>query len=124
MISDIRFMNIYSANLNLLVSFDALMAEKNVTRAARRLGLSQSAVSNALAQLREMFDDPLFTRTRYGIEPTRRAVELAPVIRGGLSQLDVALGRPSAFEPGTSDRSFVIATDDYVEYVVLPRLMK
>ncbi|CAN5881834.1 LysR family transcriptional regulator [soil metagenome] len=116
-------MNIASVNLNHLVAFDALLGERSVTRAARRLGVTQSAMSNALRQLRLMFDDPLFLRRSSGIEPTARALALAAPIRRGLAALDAALA-PAEFDPGTSERTFVIATSDYVELVLLPPLLR
>lgn len=66
-------MNIATVNLNLLLAFEALLEERNVSRAARRVGLSQPAMSNALARLREVFGDPLFLRTSRGMTATSRA---------------------------------------------------
>ena len=74
--------NLSSIDLNLLVAFDSLMAERNVTRAAERNGLTQPAVSKALNRLRYLFDDPLFVRRDRSMEPTARAIELAGPIRG------------------------------------------
>jgi DNA-binding transcriptional LysR family regulator len=114
--------NIASVNLNLLVALDALLAERHVTRAARRIGITQSAMSNALARLRVLFDDPLFLRSPRGIVPTPRALALGPLVRDGLSRLETALGEP-AFDPETEERTFVIAASDFVQLVVLPRLL-
>ncbi len=119
---DINFVNIAAVNLNLLVAFEALLAERNVTRAARRLGVTQSAVSNALRQLRVLFDDPLFLRRSTGVEPTPRALALAEPVRRGLAALGEALA-PPRFEPETASRTFVVATSDYVELVLLPSLL-
>lgn len=116
-------MNIGSVNLNLLVAFDALFQELSVTRAARRAGVTQPAMSNTLAQLRGLFGDALFVRHRTGLSPTARAKELATPIRNGLQQLQVALAGQS-FEPATSERRFVLATSDYVELVLLPALLR
>ena len=116
--SDIR-----AVNLNLLLAFDALIQEKNVTRAASTMGVTQSAMSNSLAQLRLLFEDPLFRRTPRGIEPTPRAIELSEPIRRGLGFLDRALTKRS-FEPRTETRSFVLAASDYVEFVLLPPLLR
>lgn len=116
-------MNINAINLNLLVAFDALFEELSVTRAARRAGVTQPAMSNTLAQLRELFDDALFVRHRTGLNPTARAKELAEPIRKGLSLLQAALAG-SSFEPATSERRFVIAASDYVELVLLPALLR
>lgn len=68
----IHDMNLQTVDLNLLLVFEALMEERGVTRAAKRVGLSQPAMSNALARLRRTFDDPLFVRTSEGMSPTRR----------------------------------------------------
>ena len=115
--------DIRAINLNLLAAFDALMQERNVTRAAGAMGVTQSAMSNSLAQLRLLFEDPLFRRTPRGIEPTPRALELSEPIRRGLGFLDRALTKRS-FDPRTESRTFVIATSDYVEFVLLPPLLR
>lgn len=109
-------------DLNLLLVFDALMQERNVTRAARRVFLSQPAMSNALKRLREMLDDPLLVRTAEGMQPTPRALALEAPIRQILRQLDQRLRTVPAFEPGDSERRFVIAMTDYGESLVLPAL--
>jgi DNA-binding transcriptional LysR family regulator len=116
-------MNIRGVNLNLLLAFDALFEELSVTRAARRAGVTQPAMSNTLSQLRALFGDALFVRHRTGLTPTARAKELAEPIRKGLQLLQGALTGPS-FEPTTSERRFVIATSDYVELVLLPALLR
>ena len=116
-------MNIAAADLNLLVAFDALLEERSVTRAARRIGLSQPAMSAALARLRALLEDPLFLRTGRGIEPTARALELAGPVRAGLEQLRRALEGEAAFEPGTSERAFRLAMTDYAEWLLLGPLM-
>ncbi len=115
--------DIRAVNLNLLAAFDALIQERNVTRAAGAMGVTQSAMSNSLAQLRVLFEDPLFRRTPRGIEPTPRALELAEPVRRGLGFLDRALTKRS-FEPRSESRTFVIATSDYVEFVLLPPLLR
>jgi len=116
-------MNIAAADLNLLVAFDALLEERSVTRAARRIGLSQPAMSAALGRLRAMLEDPLFQRTGRGVEPTPRALELAVPVRAGLAQLRRALEGDSAFEPGSSERTFRLAMTDYAEWLLLGPLM-
>lgn len=78
-------------DLNLLPIFVALMEEHSVTRAAERLGMTQPALSNALARLRLLLQDPLFIRERYGIQPTLVALELAPAIADALARLDDAV---------------------------------
>ena len=119
---DISIVNISSINLNLLVALDALLRERSVTRAARRVGVTQPAMSNSLAQLRRLFDDPLFRRQPHGLEPTPRSLALAPLVGQGLAALERALTAPS-FEPRTSERRFVLLTSDYVELVLLPPLL-
>ena len=115
-------MDIRGLNLNLLVVLDALLAERHVSRAARRLGLSQPAVSNALAQLRDVFADPLLVRGRPGMVPTPRALALAAPLHTALAGLAATLSAP-AFDPATADRTFVIAVTDFVEFVLMPRLL-
>jgi DNA-binding transcriptional LysR family regulator len=122
-ISVITVANIAGTNLNLLVAFDALLAERNVTRAAARIGVTQSAVSNALAQLRVLFDDPLFLRGPRGVTPTPRALELAGPIQQGLALFASALA-PSAFDPSRSTRTFILAASDFVQLVLLPPLLR
>lgn len=94
-------------DLKLLHVLHVLFEEQSVTSAAKRLYLSQSAVSKHLARLRDMFQDPLFTRTAQGLKPTPRAVEILPQLRQLLSQFD-QLTRPNAFDPIESNRSFRI----------------
>jgi DNA-binding transcriptional LysR family regulator len=120
---DIHIMNISSVNLNLLVALDALLRERSVTRAARRVGVTQPAMSNSLAQLRRLFSDPLFRRERHGLSPTPRALLLAPLVAQGLHAFERALVAPS-FEPRTSERRFVLWTSDYVELVLMPPLLR
>lgn len=115
-------MNVSSINLNLLVALDALLAERSVTRAARRVGITQSAMSNALQRLRVLYGDPLFQRVGRGIVPTARALLLAPQLRDGLALLGDTLA-PAAFDPATTQRTFVLAANDYVEFVLLPPLL-
>jgi DNA-binding transcriptional LysR family regulator len=115
-------MNVSGVNLNLLVAFDALFEELSVTGAARRVGVTQPAMSNSLAQLRALFDDALFLRQRAGLSPTARARELAEPIRKGLTLLQSALSGKS-FDPGRSEQRFIIAASDYVELTLLPRLL-
>ena len=116
-------MNISAINLNLLVALDALLKERNVTRAARRTGVTQPAMSNSLAQLRELFDDPLFRRERHGLDPTPRALALEPLVAQGLACFQSALAAPR-FDPATDTRKFVLAASDYVELVLLPPLLR
>lgn len=115
-------MNLSGVNLNLLVAFDALCRERHVTRAARRVGITQSAMSNSLRQLRALFDDELFVRAPRGVVPTARALSLAEPVRRGLSLLEGAVAPPT-FDPSRDARTFVLSADDYVQLVVLPPLL-
>ncbi|WP_105403892.1 LysR substrate-binding domain-containing protein [Neorhizobium sp. T7_12] len=107
-------------DLNLLPVFLTLMDERNVTRAAERLGMTQPALSNALNRLRETLRDPLFIRERYGMKPTQMAEELAPVVRAALSSLDEAIGGQQEFDPAVATRQFTLAPNSYVEFVLMP----
>lgn len=116
-------MNIYNFDLNLLRVLDALLRERNVSRAAQRLSLSQPAVSNALGRLRELLDDPLLVRVGRAMQPTPRALSLEAPIREALQQIEHTLNAGDFFEPATSRQRFVIAVTDYVELICMPRLM-
>jgi DNA-binding transcriptional LysR family regulator len=108
-----------SLDLNLLRLFDALAEERSVTRAGARLGLTQSAVSHALNRLRHILQDELFVRGPDGMRATARAEEIAPRLRQGLNQLQLALA-PTTFTPADSQRRFTIATGPYVCAVLMP----
>ena len=110
-------------DLNLLPIFVALMEERSVTRAAERLGMTQPALSNALARLRLMLNDQLFIRERYGIQPTAIALELAPGISDALANLDDAVLGQQVFDPGSAKQLFTIAPNGYVEFVIVPALV-
>jgi DNA-binding transcriptional LysR family regulator len=116
-------MNIAGLNLNLLPVLDALLAERSVSRAGARLGLSQPAVSNALAQLRALLGDPLLVRKGGGMVPTERALELAGPLRAALLALEQGLDPAPAFDPAGAERSFTIVTNDFVAFAILPRLL-
>lgn len=115
-------MNRSRFDLNLLLVFDALMRERNVTRAARRLHLSQPAVSHALARLRTAMGDPLFVRNGRDMVPTLRAEALAPKLRPVLEGLDEAL-HGASFTPAGLAQTFRIALPDIAEFVVIARLL-
>lgn len=116
-------MNIYNFDLNLLRVLDVLLRERNVSRAAERLSLSQPAVSNALNRLRELLDDPLLVRVGRGMQPTPRALSLEAPIRDALQQIEHTLNAGDFFDPATSRQRFVIAVTDYVELLCMPKLM-
>lgn len=117
-------MNISAADLNLFVVFEALLEEHSVSKAARRVGLSQPATSNALGRLRAMFDDPLFVRRGSAMLPTPRAQQVAAHVRAGLGHLSAALGPGEGFDPATAERTFVIAAHDFAALTLLPALMQ
>ncbi len=110
-------MNWNTFDLNLLVVFDAVMQEKNLTRAGRRLGMSQPAVSHALARLRYLLKDEVFVRTPEGMRPTPRAERIAEPVRAALRELQVTL-EDDEFVPAELSREFTIAANNYAEAVV------
>ncbi|MFT6274764.1 MAG: DNA-binding transcriptional LysR family regulator [Halioglobus sp.] len=116
-------MNLNRIDLNLLVYLDALLRERNVTQAANQLSLSQPAMSNGLRRLRDLFDDPLLVRTSDGMMPTERALELEPIVREVLSNIDRAVQPRSAFEPAEAHRVFRIMASDYAESTLLPTVL-
>ena len=116
-------MNIHRVDLNLLVYLDVLLRERNVTQAANQLNLSQPAMSNGLRRLREVFNDPLLVRTSDGMTPTERALELEPLVRDILSNVDRALQPVAEFDPASAERTFRIMASDYAESTLLPALL-
>ncbi|MEG3133956.1 LysR substrate-binding domain-containing protein [Rouxiella sp. T17] len=110
-------------DLNLLPVLVTLMEERNVTRAAERLGMTQPALSNALNRLRETLQDPLFIRERYGMRPTQRAEELVQVIRNALANLDDVILGQQDFDPSQATRLFTLASNSYVEFVLMPLIV-
>jgi DNA-binding transcriptional LysR family regulator len=116
--------NLRSVDLNLLVVFDALMAERNVTRAAARNGLSQPAVSKALTRLRHLFGDPLFVRRDRRMEPTPRAIELSGPIHGALTNISRTLARPQLFDPAEICATVTVAMLDFYQVSLLPALIR
>jgi DNA-binding transcriptional LysR family regulator len=116
-------MDASKADLNLLVALDALLAERNVTRAARRLGLSQPALSAQLARLRDLFGDPLFLPAQRGVTPTARALELEAPLRRALDQVHDVLARGRGFDPATADLTVAIACSDYIQLAVIAPLV-
>jgi DNA-binding transcriptional LysR family regulator len=111
--------DIRSLDLNLLIVLSALLKERSVTRAATRLGLSQSATSHALGRLRNFFQDPLLVRTAKGMVPTLRAEELTASLEQILSQIEQMI-QPSFFNPEMAKGKIRIAATDYATAVILP----
>lgn len=116
-------MDIARIDLNLLVAFEVLIAERNVTRAARRLGLSQPAASDALRRLRLVFGDEILVRAGSSMQPTLKAQKLAPRIRAALTQLRDTLNDEVPFNPKDTTRRFTVAATDYCTFVIAPRLV-
>ena len=106
-------------DLNLLVTFEALLAERNVSRAATRLGLSQPAVSAQLARLRDVFGDRLFIPAHRGMVPTNRALELQEPLRTALDEVRGVMGGGREFDPARASLTVKIAASDYVQCAVL-----
>ena len=111
--------NLRNVDLNLLVTLEALLTERNVTRAARRLHLSQPSVSVQLRKLRQMFGDPLLSAVPGGMAPTTRAQALLPALRSTLADMRRLLSSTSSFEPRTARITWQIAAADYAEYAIL-----
>lgn len=109
-------------DISLLRVFHAVMEERNVTAAAARLGQSQSTVSAALSRLRDAMGDELFLRARYGVEPTEKAMEIAPDIAAGLERLEQAFRAAEPFDPSRTTRRFRLLLGPYAEIVLVPRL--
>ena len=116
--------DLHRIDLNLLVALDALARERNVTKAAARAGVSQSAMSHTLRRLRELFDDPLLVRGRGGMVLTPRAEALAVPLRSGLVSLARTLAEPPGFEPEQASRTFRIVSPDLFDALVLPTLLR
>jgi DNA-binding transcriptional LysR family regulator len=109
-------------DLNLLRIFDILYDERNVTRTAARLFLTQSAVSHALARLREVLGDPLFMRIPSGLQPTERAHQLAPRLRVALAEIRSAVATPM-FDPAKTRQRFTISAGPYFCALIVPNLI-
>jgi LysR family transcriptional activator of mexEF-oprN operon len=117
-------MTLERLDLNLLRVFQAIDAERNVTRAAARLGVTQSAASNALARLRAAFRDDLFQRTPAGMAPTALARELAGPVAAALDAVRSAVELNRPFDPATARDEFVVGVSDYAEFVLVPPLVE
>jgi DNA-binding transcriptional LysR family regulator len=110
-------------DLNLLVLFETVYAERHVGRSAERLNLTASAVSHGLRRLREVLNDPLFLRTPKGVTPTQRATELAEPVADALARVRSIVSSASPFDPAISTRRFTIGAPDAVSAVILPPLL-
>ena len=115
-------MKFRSLDLNLLRVFDVVMVERNVTRAAARLAMTQPAVSNALRRLRESTGEDLFVRSPTGVVPTPHAETMWPIVRRALGELREAF-EPQGFDPRLQARSFTLAMADATEALLVPALV-
>jgi DNA-binding transcriptional LysR family regulator len=122
--SGMHELHLRSLDLNLIVALDALLEERSVTRAAHRVGITQSAMSHALARLRAVTGDALLVRTASGMVATARAEELGPPIRRALEGVATALRPPQPFDPMTAEARIRIGTGDYGEIVLLPSVVE
>jgi LysR family nod box-dependent transcriptional activator len=116
--------NLRNVDLNLLVILDALLRERNVSRAGDRIGLSQSAMSAALARLREVFHDPLLVRVGRDLALTRNAEDLIVPLKESLGKIEQILLRRPGFDPATDARTFAISASDYAGLVLLTPLVR
>lgn len=110
-------------DLNLLISLQVLLEEKNVSRAADRLFITQPAMSKTLSRLRQLFDDPLFTRSSHGMQPTPRAMELAGDLAGILGDIN-RLVSGGEFDPGSFAGEVTLALSEYIGITLLPELTR
>lgn len=117
-------MNIRNVDLNLLPVLDAVIVEGSATRAALKLNVTQSAVSNALARLRKQFGDPLMVKSRRGLTPTTRALELHAELASGLELLERALQPKRPFALDSTERQWTLSFADHYGVLLLPRLTR
>src|SRR6476620_9388596 len=115
--------DIKKIDLNLLVVLDALLDERNVTRAAARLGYTQPTISGMLARLRDLFGDPLFVRAQRGLVPTPRALALAVPLKRLIAD-SRRLVASDLFDPATAEVTFIISSNDYMQQAPLVPFIK
>jgi DNA-binding transcriptional LysR family regulator len=115
-------MDLRTLDLNLLVVFDAVMQDRNVTKAAARLNMTQPALSHALGRLRQALGDELFVRTPDGMAPTPKAENLGDGVRAALNDLRMVLKSAAPFEPASAERHFAIAVNNHAALVLAPGL--
>ena len=120
--SGIKKMDIKQRDLGLLLALDALLEKQSVSAAAKRLGLSQPAMSSQLRRLRELFNDPLLTPSGRQLVATSRALELKDDLRQHLQDLDALVRVNRGFDPATSRKTFSIIATDYAHAILTPSL--
>ena len=121
--TEIAAVNLARIDLNLLTAFEALYRERQVSRAAARVGRSQSAMSHTLARLRDLFEDELFVRADNQLVPTRQAQELAELVLPALQSLRAAIEQKGRFDPALSRRHFRIGMSDIASFLLLPAVI-
>lgn len=122
--SDMRDVNLGAVDLNLLHVLAAVLEERSATRAAKKLHVTQSAVSNALRRARLLFGDPLLVRRPYGLEPTPRGLTLEPALREWIEGARRLLADAPSFHPGSSTRTFRIACSDAIAATLLRPILR
>src|SRR5215831_16938138 len=123
MMDIIMSVNLSAIDLNLLLVLHAVLEERSATRAAARLHITQSAVSNALARLRQLLGDPLVVRSGRGLVPTPRAAQIAPLLRDATERIALVIDQ-RGFVPEESTRTFTIALADSHQAFVVPRIAR
>src|SRR5690606_31301377 len=118
----IHAMNFDALDLNLIRVFDALLKERNVTRAGQRIGLSQPAVSSALARLRTLLDDPLFLRHGRQMQPTAKAIQLGVYVQSAMTTLEEGLRPQLPVNQSAIDRKFCLLGADFFSVLLIPTL--
>ena len=116
-------MDLHGIDLNLLVAFDALMSERSVTKAGRRIGRTQPAMSAALARLRSLLDDELFVRSHSGLQPTPRAIDLSFPLGRALQDIQRTLEFAQQFDPKLSPMTFNIGLSEHPTFKLLPHIV-
>jgi DNA-binding transcriptional LysR family regulator len=116
-------MNLRNIDLNLLVIFEAIISERSISKAAKKVGVSQSAISHALRRLRHTFNDNLVRRTAQGMVPTARGLTLAEYLLVPLQQINSVVDEQFKFDPRTSNRTFTLRMSDYLVAWLLPGLL-
>ncbi|PSB27803.1 LysR family transcriptional regulator [Stenomitos frigidus] len=118
-----KSINLAAIDLNLLVTFEAMLEQQSVTLAAEQLQIGQPAMSAALSRLRLLFEDDLFVRLGRRMQPTLKAQALAPGLLAALQQIRQAVASSQTFQPAISDRQFALGSSDYTSFVLVPPLL-